>query len=79
MPNNLSMHSSTRAPSRKLTWDDAIEIWLMWWKGEFKHRIAAKFDVNVWRIYEVREGKVHLGSREAAEKILAERQKLTQH
>lgn len=36
---------------------------------EFKHRIAAHFEVNVWRIYEVKEGKLHPGSEAAAAKL----------
>lgn len=62
-----------RKPSHQLTFDEAVEVWLLWWSGEFKNRIAARFDVNVWRIYEVKHGKLHPGSREAAEKIWAER------
>jgi hypothetical protein len=31
----------------------AVEIWLMWWRGEKKHRIAAAFDTNVARVYDV--------------------------
>lgn len=56
-------------PSRRLTFEDAVEVWLLWWDGEHKQRIAARFDVNVARVYEVYHGKIHLGSREAAEKL----------
>lgn len=33
--------------------EEAVEIWLMWWRGEHKHRIAATYNTNVARIYEV--------------------------
>jgi hypothetical protein len=55
-----------RQPSHKLTFDEAVEIWLAIWRGEYKNRIAARFDVNVWRIYKVINGKLHPGSEEAA-------------
>lgn len=65
--------SKAYKPSHQLTFDEAVEIWLMWWDGEYKNRIAAKFDVNVWRLYEVRDGKMHPGSREVAASIRAAR------
>ncbi len=65
--------SSFRNPSHQLTFDEAVDVWLEWWSGTYKNRIAAKYDVNVWRLYEVRNGEVHPGSREVAEKIWVER------
>ena len=52
--------------SHSLTFDDATEIWLRYWSGEFQHRIAALFDVNPGRINEVIKGKRHPGSKAAA-------------
>lgn len=53
-------------PSRRLTFEDAIEIWLLIFQGWIVSRIAARFDVNQGRISEIRTGKHHPGSREAA-------------
>ncbi|MGK9052080.1 hypothetical protein [Neorhizobium petrolearium] len=53
-------------PSRKLTFDDAVEIWLRHWNGEFQNRIAASFDVNPGRVNEVLKERKFIGSREAA-------------
>lgn len=50
----------------KLTFDDAVDIWIRHWRGEFQHRIAAAFDVNPGRVNEVLKGTRHAGSREAA-------------
>jgi hypothetical protein len=50
----------------QLTFDDAVDIWLRHWNGEFQHRIAAAFDVNPGRVNEVLKGTRHVGSREAA-------------
>lgn len=53
-------------PSRALTFDDAIQIWLCHWTGEFQNRIAARFDVNPGRVNEVLKERKFIGSREAA-------------
>lgn len=57
-----SSSASPGAPSRKLTFHDAIDIWAMHRQGWIQSRIAAKFDVNQGRISEVLSGKSHLGS-----------------
>jgi hypothetical protein len=55
-----------RTQSPQLTFEDAINIWLRHWNGEFQHRIAASYDVNPGRVNEVLKGHRHPGSREAA-------------
>lgn len=49
-------------PCRVLTYEDAIQVWLMRWDGWLQSRIAAHFDVNQGRISEVLSGSRHLGS-----------------
>ena len=39
--------------SRRLTLEDAVEIWRRRWLGEAQHSIAAGFGVNPGRIAEV--------------------------
>lgn len=53
--------------SRRLTFDDAIHIWLRRWNGMFQHEIAAAFRCNPGRINEVLKERRHPGSREVAE------------
>ncbi len=53
-------------PSPALTFDDAVQIWLCHWTGEFQNRIAARFDVNPGRVNEVLKERKFIGSREAA-------------
>lgn len=55
-----------RKPSRSLTFEDAIKVWLLHWKGEFQNRIAALFDVNPGRVNEILKGHKHPGSEQAA-------------
>jgi hypothetical protein len=49
-----------------LTFDDAVDIHLRYWSGEFQHRIAAYYGVNQGRINEVLKGKTHVGSKQIA-------------
>lgn len=53
-------------PSYTLTFDDAVDIWLRYWDGEFQNRIAAAYDVNPGRVNDVVKGRKHVGSREVA-------------
>lgn len=53
-------------PSYTLTFEDAVEIWLRSWSGEFQNRIAASFDVNPARVNEVLKERKHIGSRGVA-------------
>jgi hypothetical protein len=46
-----------KTPSKKLTLEDANEIWRLWREGELQSRIAARFDVNQGRVSEVVNGK----------------------
>lgn len=55
-----------RRPSYKLTFDDAVEIWLRIWRGDFQNRIAADYDVNPGRVNEIAKEHTHIGSRVAA-------------
>lgn len=60
----MDMHA--RRPSRRLSKDDAVEVWLRYWNGEFQNRIAADFDVNPARVNEVIKGHRHPDSYVAA-------------
>ena len=53
-------------PSYVLTFDDAVEIWLRSWNGEFQNRIAASYDVNPGRVNDVLKERKYVGSREVA-------------
>jgi predicted XRE-type DNA-binding protein len=56
----------SRRPSNRLTFDNAVEIWLRYWNGEFQNRIAALFDVNPGRVSDVVKGRKHRGSEQVA-------------
>jgi predicted XRE-type DNA-binding protein len=55
-----------KKPSRRLTLQDAIEVWLRRWQGHLQHRIAAHFGCNQGRISEILTGKRHPKARDEA-------------
>jgi hypothetical protein len=50
----------------KLTYEDAVDIWLRHWAGEFQHDIAAAYGVNQGRVNDVLKERVHPGSKTSA-------------
>lgn len=62
-----------RKPSHRLTFDDAVGVWIKFWDGEFQNRIAAFFDTNPGRVNEVVKERKHVGSREVALKLYGSR------
>jgi len=52
--------------THRLSFDDAIEVWLRHWSGEHQHKIAAFFGVNQGRINEVLKERKHVGSQSVA-------------
>lgn len=56
-----------KTASYQLNFDDAVDIWIRHWNGEYQHRIAAHFDVNPGRVNEVLKESRHVGSREVAQ------------
>lgn len=50
----------------RLTFEDALLIWHLYWSGIHQHHIAARFGVNPGRVSEVIKERKHIGSREAA-------------
>jgi hypothetical protein len=57
-----------RRPSYRLTFEDAVNVWMRIWDGEFQNRIAAFYDVNPARVAEVLAETRQPGSRAEAMK-----------
>ncbi|MFK0331106.1 hypothetical protein ACIQUB_08285 [Rhizobium sp. NPDC090275] len=45
--------------SYQLTLDDAVQVWIRRWAGEYQHEIAASYGVNQGRVNEVLKHKRH--------------------
>lgn len=53
-------------PTYSLTFDDAIDVWLRHWAGEYQHRIAASYEINQGRVCDVLKERLHPGSKAVA-------------
>ena len=62
------MDVTTRKPSYRLNYDDAVQVWLLHWEGHFQNRIAAMFDTNSGRINDVIKERKFVGSKADAMK-----------
>src|SRR5205807_2381991 len=47
----------------RLTFNNAVDIWLRHWAGEYQHTIAASYDVNQGRVNDVLNERLHIGSK----------------
>jgi hypothetical protein len=63
----LGAATRAQAVSRRLTIDDAVQIWRRRAQGEAQHVLAAAYGVNPGRIAEVLSGKRHPEARAIAE------------
>jgi hypothetical protein len=54
----------------RLAFEDAVNIWLRHWNGEFQHNIAASYGVNPGRVNDVLKERSHYGSKAAAASTL---------
>lgn len=59
-----------RHTTYRLSFEDAVNVWLRHWNGEFQHNIAASYAVNPGRINEVLKERTHFGSKTEAVKRL---------
>ena len=59
--------NDAKKPTYTLTFEDAVDVWLRHWDGEYQHQIAADYGVNQGRICDVLKGRLHPGSIAVAE------------
>lgn len=50
----------------RLTFDDAVNVWLSYWHGTYQHHIAGLYGVNPGRVNDVLKERLHYGSKAAA-------------
>ncbi|WP_342708949.1 hypothetical protein AAFG13_29030 [Bradyrhizobium sp. B124] len=50
----------------KFTEDEAIDVWLRYWAGQYQHQIAAAYVINVRAVNHVLKEKAHVGSKQIA-------------
>jgi hypothetical protein len=50
----------------KFTFDEAVDVWLRSWSGQYQHQIAAAYEINVRAVNHVLKEKSHIGSKQIA-------------
>jgi hypothetical protein len=50
----------------KFTFEEAVDVWLRHWAGQFQHEIAAAYIINSGRVSDVLNEMTHIGSKEEA-------------
>jgi hypothetical protein len=50
----------------KFTFEEAVDVWLRRWAGQFIHEIAAAYVINWGRVIDVLNETIHVGSKEEA-------------
>ncbi len=50
----------------KFTDEEAVDVWLRSWSGQYQHQIAAAYEINVRAVNHVLNEKTHPGSKQAA-------------
>jgi hypothetical protein len=50
----------------KFTFEEAVDVWLRRWTGQFQHEIAAAYVINVRAVNQVLKEVTHVGSKEEA-------------
>lgn len=50
----------------KFTFEEAVDVWLRRWAGQFQHEIAAAYVINVRAVNQVLKEVTHIGSKEEA-------------
>lgn len=53
----------------QFTFDEAVDVWLRRFSGQYHHEISAAYVINFVRVSDVLTEKVHIGSKKAAERI----------
>jgi hypothetical protein len=50
----------------EFTFEEAVDVWLRRWAGQFIHEIAAAYVINWGRVIDVLNETTHVGSKEVA-------------
>jgi hypothetical protein len=50
----------------KFTFEEAVDVWLRRWNGQYQHEIAAAYVINVRAVNHVLKEVTHVGSQEEA-------------
>ena len=67
---NASQAAALPPQMRVLNQTEAALVWLLSWSGDAEHTIAAKMGTMTGRVTDILAEKTHVGSRDAATKMV---------
>jgi hypothetical protein len=67
IPDGLQLMELILTSKTKFTFEEAIDVWLRHFSGQYQHQIAAAYVINVRAVNHVLKEKTHVGSKQAAE------------
>ena len=63
---NTPITQDNTSRKTRFTFEEAVDVWLRRWSGQFHHEIAAAYVINWGRVSEVLNEETHVGSKEVA-------------
>jgi hypothetical protein len=63
----------------KFTFEEAVDVWLRHWAGQFQHEIAAAYVINSGRVSDVLNEVTHVGSKEEERDESDARHRINKH
>ncbi|UPJ61499.1 hypothetical protein IVB24_04680 [Bradyrhizobium sp. 192] len=62
----LSFKTTNPAKPTKFIFEEAVDVWLRRWSGQYQHEIAAAYVINRRAVNQVLKGITHAGSKDEA-------------
>jgi hypothetical protein len=63
----LSLSKETLLSITQFTFEQAVDVWMRHFSGQYQHQIAAAYVINVRAVNHVLKEKTHVGSKQVAE------------
>ena len=63
----LSYPKETLLSITQFTFEQAVDVWMRHFSGQYQHQIAAAYVINVRAVNHVLKEKTHVGSKQVAE------------
>jgi hypothetical protein len=63
----LQITETTQLSITQFTFEQAVDVWMRHFSGQYQHQIAAAYVINVRAVNHVLKEKTHIGSKQVAE------------
>jgi hypothetical protein len=63
----LTTELTMTTPKTRFSLEEAVDVWMRHFSGQYQHQIAAAYVINVRAVNHVLKEKTHVGSKQIAE------------